>query len=177
MSDAALLPKRAHSTSPPPPAAAFTSTTSPLAKRVKLDLDPTPSAPALPASVLPPGIETVAAAASAVPQNVDTPKVPGPAQKKRDQANKDRKNGNGKGRKLKGKPPKPGGVEEAGAFDVKELLGEVRVLEMDEMDRDWKKESEVEWGFGAEGKEIQVRVVGMNAHGELDCVSRGVGGS
>lgn len=75
-----------------------------------------------------------------------------------------------KPRQRKGKAPKPGGVEEAGAFDVIELLGAERVEELqrlqEEEGRDWTKEAEQEWGKGPDGKDVEVRVVGSNDHGE-----------
>lgn len=74
-----------------------------------------------------------------------------------------------KGRKVKA--PKPGGVEEAGAFDVLELLGKERVEEMQRMEaqgQDWRKEAEKEWGIGSTGKDVQVKIVGINSHGTFD---------
>jgi hypothetical protein len=82
-------------------------------------------------------------------------------------------NNNGKqggGRKSKVKAPKPGGVEEAGAFDVIELLGAERVEEMQKMEseegKDWRKAAEEEWGSGPNGKDVELNIVGINSHGE-----------
>lgn len=161
MSASTSLPKRAHSTSPPPPtpsAVASASTTSPLAKRAKLAGDDTPSAAQ-------PELATPSAVVEAIVAATE-PAVPSQGQQKKEQANKGRK-GKGGRKNAKGKAPKPGGVEEAGAFDVIEYLGAERVKELEEADRNWKKESEVEWGFGANGKDIEVRIVGMTSHGEL----------
>ncbi|SCV72097.1 BQ2448_4791 [Microbotryum intermedium] len=72
----------------------------------------------------------------------------------------------------KAKAVKPGGAEEVGAFDVVEFLGQERIdaLEIDAEAsglKDWnRKQAEKEWGFGAEGKQVQVRVVGLNSHGD-----------
>lgn len=66
------------------------------------------------------------------------------------------------------KEVKAGGAEETGHFDVIELLGLDRVTEMkllEEGGKNWRKESEVEWGVGADGKDMEVRIVGMSAHG------------
>lgn len=150
-------PKRAHSASPPPsiapPVPSTSSATSPAAKRVKLDTGAEEAAPA----AAEPAVAPTAPAAGA--------DVKAAGQQKRNEANKNRNANKKGGKKHKGKPPKPGGVEEAGAFDVLELLGEARVKELEALERDWKKESEVEWGAGADGKEVEVRVVAMNAHG------------
>ncbi|SCZ88347.1 BZ3500_MvSof-1268-A1-R1_Chr2-1g04351 [Microbotryum saponariae] len=83
-----------------------------------------------------------------------------------------RKSNKNKQGKKKIKAVKPGGAEEVGAFDVVEFLGPERVEALEEEAersgvRDWsRKEAEKEWGFGAEGKSVQVRVVGLNAHGD-----------
>lgn len=163
------LPKRALSTSPSPPAlAAAASTTSQSAvKRAKIEGDDTPSA-AQPELAVPAVIEALAAVA-----NGGRVKTQGEQQK--EQANKGRK---GKGKKnAKGKAPKPGGVEEAGAFDVVEFLGAERVKELEESERNWKKESEEEWGFGANGKDIEVRIVGMSSHGKFELSSDAFSGA
>lgn len=83
-------------------------------------------------------------------------------------------NSNGKqggGRKSKVKAPKPGGVEEAGAFDVIELLGAERVEELERLEKDegkdWRKAAETEWGSGPNGKDVELRIVGINSHGEF----------
>ena len=108
-----------------------------------------------------PASEAVASASEAAP----LPVVPGKQKKQR------------KGRK--GKAPKAGGAEETGYFDTVELLGLERVQEMEaraEEGREWRKEAEIEWGIGGEGRDIEVRVVGMSAHGAfvsvLGCVRR-----
>ncbi|GAA5833387.1 hypothetical protein JCM3766R1_005487 [Sporobolomyces carnicolor] len=82
-------------------------------------------------------------------------------------------NSNGKqggGRKSKVKAPKPGGVEEAGAFDVIELLGAERVEELERLEKDegkdWRKAAEEEWGSGPNGKDVELRIVGINSHGD-----------
>jgi tRNA (uracil-5-)-methyltransferase len=79
-----------------------------------------------------------------------------------------RRGGGGGGGAAKVKAVKPGGAEEAGAFDVVALLGRARVDELDaaSSDRNWKKESEAEWGYGATGKDIEVDIVALNSHGE-----------
>ncbi|GAA6013747.1 hypothetical protein JCM10207_008178 [Rhodosporidiobolus poonsookiae] len=73
-------------------------------------------------------------------------------------------------RKQKAKPVTPGGAEEAAAFDIVELLGADRVKELerlrDEDGRDWKVESEKEWGKDKDGKDVEVRVVGISGHGD-----------
>lgn len=84
--------------------------------------------------------------------------------------NNNNSNGGSKGRKSKVKAPKPGGVEEAGAFDVVELLGAERVAELERMEKedgkDWRKAAEEEWGNGPNGKDIEIKIVGINSHGE-----------
>ncbi|KDE09208.1 hypothetical protein MVLG_00530 [Microbotryum lychnidis-dioicae p1A1 Lamole] len=83
-----------------------------------------------------------------------------------------RKSNKNKQGKKKTKAVKPGGAEEVGAFDVVEFLGPERVEALEEEAersrvRDWSRnEAEKEWGFGAQGKSVQVRVVGLNAHGD-----------
>ncbi|SGY21528.1 BQ5605_C016g08249 [Microbotryum silenes-dioicae] len=83
-----------------------------------------------------------------------------------------RKSNKNKQGKKKTKAVKPGGAEEVGAFDVVEFLGPERVEALEEEAersgvRDWSRnEAEKEWGFGAQGKSVQVRVVGLNAHGQ-----------
>lgn len=68
------------------------------------------------------------------------------------------------------KAPKPGGVEEAGAFDVVELLGAERVEELQKLEKeegtDWRKAAEEEWGNGPNGKDLEVKIVGINSHGD-----------
>jgi hypothetical protein len=71
--------------------------------------------------------------------------------------------------KRKVKPPKPGGAEETGHFDVLTFLGSARVDELralEELHGDGKKAAELEWGVGAEGKDVEVRILGMSAHGK-----------
>ncbi|GAA5868134.1 hypothetical protein JCM3774_001031 [Rhodotorula dairenensis] len=163
--------KRALSTSPPPSLATSTvaaagdaaalSGADPAAKKVKLTVEE-------PASVPPNLVEVPTEAAStsdvqqegndAAPGGTTAPAVGKTPAKAR------------KPRQRKGKAPKPGGVEEAGAFDVIELLGAERVQELqqwhEEEGRDWTKEAEQEWGKGPEGKDVEVRVVSSNDHGD-----------
>lgn len=147
-----IAPKRSHSASPPPPSVPSATSPQLVAKRVKLDLDlPTPEA-------LPPAVAEVVA-----PALVVTPVVAG--KQKQKQNNKEKK---GRRKGGKGKAPKPGGAEETGYFDTVELLGLERVKEMEglaEEGREWRKEAEEEWGIGQEGKDVEVRVLGMSAHG------------
>lgn len=179
----AAAPKRALSTSPPPPpasslpiaasssssgdavapAAARTEESAP--KKVKLTVEE-------PASVPPNLVEEPASTESTEVQNSRTteaggdPAAPAPAAKVSTTTGGKAAR---KPRQRKGKAPKPGGVEEAGAFDVIELLGAERVKELqrlqEEEGRDWTKEAELEWGKGPEGKDVEVRVVGSNDHG------------
>lgn len=178
---AASVAKRALSTSPPPPAppaAAAEAAADPASKKVKLTVED-------PVSVPPVLVET-AVDASAPPNEASSstaepssaaaaPEVQAGSSKA---TGKDA-GGGGKARKprqRKGKAPKPGGVEEAGAFDVLELLGAERVQELqrlqEEEGRDWAKEAEEEWGKGAEGKDVEVRVVGSSDHGALPLLVR-----
>ncbi|GAA6063380.1 hypothetical protein JCM10212_001479 [Sporobolomyces blumeae] len=145
--------KRAHSSTPPPPQAGPGTTGSPTnAKRIKLTVEDPVSAP---------------------PNLIETPVQPDEPTSTATSTSNANANGRGTGRKVRGrkvKPPKPGGVEEAGAYDVVELLGqdkvdEMRRLEQDDL-RDWRKEAELEWGIGPDGKDVQVRVVGINSHGD-----------
>ncbi|GAA5892068.1 hypothetical protein JCM5296_004045 [Sporobolomyces johnsonii] len=145
---AELAAKRVHSPSPPPPAAPVSTATSPAAKRVKLTVED-------PVSVPPNLIEQPASLAPAKPAST--------------KAKPNQPKGKGKVRGRKVKPPKPGGAEEVGAFDVIELLGEERVKELQKLEEegtDWRKEAEQEWGVGAEGKDVEVRVVDINSHGD-----------
>ncbi|BGP48408.1 tRNA(m5U54)methyltransferase [Rhodotorula kratochvilovae] len=151
--------KRAHSTSPPPPAppaAAAAAADHPDSKRVKLTVeDPVSVPPVLvEAPVAAPAEETTKPAAST------SRAAPTGAKAKQPR----------KPRMRKGKAPKPGGAEEAGAFDVLELLGEERVAELKRLQedegRDVTAEAEQEWGKGAEGKDLEVDVVGWNDHGD-----------
>lgn len=160
-----LPPKRALSASPPPSALpASTIDLAPAAKRAKVE-------------TVDQSLAAVPAAAAAVETGVVPSKVvPGVkagtneaatavSRGKKDQANKNRRNGKRTAGKVKA--VKPGGAEEAGAFDVVALLGQERVNELEASDRDWKKESEVEWGFGAGGKDLEVDIVALNSHGEM----------
>lgn len=166
----AAAPKRALSTSPPasslPTAVtsstdpAATSSSDPAAKKVKLTVED-------PVSV-PPNLVEEAAATTASETSFGTAVVDAPkpaASSSSAAAGKSAR----KPRQRKGKAPKPGGVEEAGAFDVIELLGAERVKELqrlqEEEGRDWTKEADLEWGKGPEGKDVEVRVVGSNDHG------------
>ncbi|GAA5948016.1 hypothetical protein JCM3765_007072 [Sporobolomyces pararoseus] len=138
-------PKRALSPSAPAPSTSINSaTTSPDSKRVKLDTD----------------------------TKDDAPKIELTAKQNRKIAGRSNNNNNGgsKGRKSKVKAPKPGGVEEAGAFDVIELLGAERVAELERLEKeegkDWRKAAEEEWGNGPNGKDIEIKIVGINSHGD-----------
>lgn len=167
MSAAAEPTKRALSNSPGPSAAP--SGTSPVSKKVKTDLD-SDSVPA-PAPI---ATEAGEIGATTLPGQADEP-IPAPAPAPaaapaRQPKQAKSKAAKGKGKKG-GKPPKPGGAEETGYFDVVELLGQERVDELKALEeaeegaRNWKKEAEEEWGHGAEGKDVEVEVVGMSAHG------------
>lgn len=132
--------KRSLSASPPPPR-----------KEPKLEIS---SAAAQPAP-----------AAPATGDVADTPQSK--TQVTASKQNRQQQGKNRKGKRAgKVKAVKPGGAEEAGAFDVIALLGQDRVAELEESDRDWKKESEAEWGWGADGKDIEVKIVELNSHGE-----------
>ncbi|KAK4054428.1 tRNA(m5U54)methyltransferase [Microbotryomycetes sp. JL201] len=63
------------------------------------------------------------------------------------------------------KAVKPGGAEEVGAFDVAALLGHDRVEELGNP-REWYRKSLEEWGSGAQGKNVTVKVVDLNSHGD-----------
>ncbi|TNY24644.1 S-adenosyl-L-methionine-dependent methyltransferase [Rhodotorula diobovata] len=158
----AAPPKRPLSTSPPPaaaapPAAPAAAADHPDSKRVKLAVeDPVSVPPVLVEQPVPPSASATAsasepapAAAAAVPSKAKQPRKP---------------------RQRKGKAPKPGGAEEAGAFDVIALLGQERVDELRRLQedeaRDWVAEAEREWGRGAEGKDLEVEVVGWTDHGD-----------
>jgi len=139
MSTADSNGKRALSPNPPnSTSTSTTSTTSPSTKRVKLAVEEPVSAP---------------------PNLIE---VKEPVHKKP----KHSKPAERKARKVKA--PKPGGVEEAGAFDVIELLGRERVEEMQKLEQEgknWRAEAEAEWGIGANGKDVEVKIVGINSHG------------
>ncbi|GAA5984269.1 hypothetical protein JCM10908_006117 [Rhodotorula pacifica] len=164
--------KRALSTSPPPPPAAAAASVAvkdavadPASKKVKLTVEEPASVP--PNLVEQPvkTVEVEASTSSAPHETTSDNKPVEAAAFNNAKASKARKP-----RQRKGKAPKPGGVEEAGAFDVIELLGEERVKELqrlqEEEGRDWTKEAEQEWGKGAEGKDVEVRVVGSNDYGD-----------
>lgn len=149
--------KRALSTSPPPPppAAPQAAADHPDSKRVKLTVED-------PVSVPPVLVETPAAPAPAGDSaTAAPPRPPKPTHHHPKQPRKPRQR--------KGKPPKPGGAEEAGAFDVVALLGEERVAELTRLQqdegRDWVAEAVREWGQGKEGKDLEVQVVGWTDHG------------
>ncbi|GAA5895266.1 hypothetical protein JCM8208_005956 [Rhodotorula glutinis] len=153
--------KRALSTSPPPPpappAAPQAAADHPDSKRVKLTVED-------PVSV-PPVLVEAPAAPSAAPAAADDGTAPRPRKPTHQHPKQPRKP-----RQRKGKPPKPGGAEEAGAFDVVALLGEDRVAELTRLQqdegRDWAAEAEREWGRGAQGKDLEVQVVGWTDHGD-----------
>ncbi|KAK4701850.1 hypothetical protein P7C70_g4374, partial [Phenoliferia sp. Uapishka_3] len=166
MSESNVVPKRALSGSPP------LRPTSPPAKKAKVELETPASGPSLPTFFPPVDSATLPTTSEAIPE-VAAPVVSvgastKPAQNKKSD-NKAQKGRKGKG-KGKAKPHKPGGAEETGQFDVLELLGVERVKEMDreaeDADRDWRSEAEAEWGKGFDGKDVEVRVVGMSAHGD-----------
>ncbi|KAL8292128.1 hypothetical protein RQP46_001594 [Phenoliferia psychrophenolica] len=174
--------KRALSGSPPP-VVARTSPRPPL-KKAKLDDEPTAPLP-LPTTTAPapaPTVESssIATTNEAVPEVASTAAVVdaakpagaakgggGKARQPRQQPDNTRGRGKGRG---KPKPHKPGGAEETGQFDVVELLGKERVEEMDKAaqddGKDWRLEAEKEWGKAQDGKDVEVRVVGMSAHGD-----------
>ena len=184
----ASAPKRALSTSPPPTSSLPITASSSggavapaaraeesAAKKVKLTVEE-------PASVPPNLVEEPAntESAAAEVQNARTTEVGGDPAAPEAKASTTTTTKNGgkaarKPRQRKGKAPKPGGVEEAGAFDVIELLGAERVKELqrlqEEEGRDWTKEAELEWGKGPEGKDVEVRVVGSNDHGAFSASS------
>ncbi|GAA5833494.1 hypothetical protein JCM9279_001543 [Rhodotorula babjevae] len=150
--------KRALSTSPPPPPAAPQAAADhPDSKRVKLSVED-------PVSV-PPVLVEAPAAAPAGDNDGSTAPPPRPRKPTHQHPKQPRKP-----RQRKGKPPKPGGAEEAGAFDVVALLGEDRVAELNRLQqeegRDWVAEAEREWGQGAQGKDLDVQVVGWTDHGD-----------
>ncbi|TKA57970.1 hypothetical protein B0A53_00372 [Rhodotorula sp. CCFEE 5036] len=176
----ASAPKRALSTSPPPPPSLPTAVTSssndPAAKKVKLTVEEPVSVPPnlVEAPVEPAAADAATAAASEISSRtvVDASKPPAASSSSSAAAAAvaTGKAAPRKPRQRKGKAPKPGGVEEAGAFDVIELLGAERVKELqrlqEEEGRDWTKEAELEWGKGPEGKDVEVRVAGSNDHGD-----------
>ncbi|KAI5474547.1 tRNA (m5U54) methyltransferase Trm2 [Pseudohyphozyma bogoriensis] len=153
--------KRAISTSPPR-ATTPTTGSAPPPKRAKLDeastANPAIEAPAVPSPAPPP---------AAVPPAQTTTNEK-PANPKAALGSNKKPRGPGKGKKVK--PVKPGGAEETGFFDVVELLGEERVAELQKAESEdgvnWRKEAEGEWGAGATGKDVEVRVVGISAHGD-----------
>ncbi|GAA5975857.1 hypothetical protein JCM11641_002822 [Rhodosporidiobolus odoratus] len=152
-------PKRAHSTSPPPPVPAAASlgdtTVAHDAKRLKLATDEQHVA-----TTLPKPAAAVEASTSAVASSAKQPPQANSTSSKK--AKKVR------GRKVK--PPKPGGAEEAAAFDIIELLGEVRVKELEkkvsEDGWDAYEEAVKEWGKDANGKDVEIKVVGISDHGD-----------
>lgn len=162
--------KRALSTSPPPPVPAATlsatSTDLPATKRVKTEHE---SKNEVSEAVSTSPAVSIESAAPQVIASVETTILPSSAPKpvSSHQQNKNTaRNPNKKGKKVK--EVKAGGAEETGHFDVIELLGLDRVTEMrllEEGGKNWRKESEVEWGVGADGKNMEVRIVGMSAHG------------
>ncbi|BGP24713.1 hypothetical protein Rt10032_c02g1181 [Rhodotorula toruloides] len=139
-----LPPKRPLSTSPAPPAspaAASAVADNVATKRVKLSVED-------PISVPPVLVE------QSLSSDDPSPSTRPPSVKKPDAGPKARKP-----RQRKVKAPKPGGVEEAGAFDVIELLGKKRVDELkrleEEEGRDWRVEAEKEWGKDKDGKDVE----------------------
>ncbi|KAM0749152.1 S-adenosyl-L-methionine-dependent methyltransferase [Meredithblackwellia eburnea MCA 4105] len=102
-------------------------------------------------------------------QSTNGSKTPTPTAQKKQRTNN--KQTSKKIKKKKSKPPKPGGAEETGAFDVLEWLGRERVQELEK----WIEEDDEgdccelaakEWGKGKDGKEVEVEVVGLSAHGD-----------
>lgn len=166
MSDQAA-PKRALSASPPP-LAQPTSPRPPL-KKAKLEDAPVPAPVSTAAEValMATSSETVVEGVSALVSDA-APKAAGSATQGKKPDGKALKGRQPKGRG-KAKPHKPGGAEETGAFDVLELLGAERVAAMElaaaEAGQDWRAEAEAEWGKAQDGKDVEVRVVGMSAHG------------
>lgn len=159
-------PKRAHSTSPPPPASPSavppTAVESAAAKRVKLTVEE-------PASVPPNLIETPIVAGKASTSEPAKKKEgtsngkPAPAS-----GNKPKRIKTANGKRFKVKPPKPGGAEEAAAFDIIELLGQAKVEELKQKEVEgWSAYNEAvkEWGKDKEGKDLEVRVAGISDHG------------
>lgn len=147
----------------------------PSSKKLRLN-EPTttPSSASLSEPIV---VETPVASTSSslvIPIPKQQPKQnPNKANKANRQAQKDARGG-------KKTVHKPGGAEETGEFDVIELLGLSRFEEMRQLEevgveeeggkfvkRNWKKESEVEWGVGKEGRDLEVRIVGMSAHGKF----------
>lgn len=176
----ASAPKRALSTSPPPPPSLPTAVTSssndPAAKKVKLTVEEPVSvppnlveAPVEPAAAVDEATAAVSETSSRTVVDASKPPAASSSSSAAAAAVATGKAAPRKPRQRKGKAPKPGGVEEAGAFDVIELLGAERVKELqrlqEEEGRDWTKEAELEWGKGPEGKDVEVRVAGSNDHG------------
>lgn len=182
MSSTSLPIKRALSTSPPPsttsipttlidPTTSIPSTTSktdevPLTKRVKLD-DTTISTNTTisSTSILPSPSSIIASTSTSTSASTSTSTKAKPAQN----PNKQNKN------KQKKSIIKPGGLEETAHFDIITLIGLERFNELKELELtgagndgnkiNWRKESDLEWGGGAEGKDIEVRIIGISAHG------------
>jgi tRNA (uracil-5-)-methyltransferase len=159
--------KRAHSTSPPPPAA-----TLPADKRIRLEVEEPVSQPPNLVEKVVPAVEASSSSAPSIAA-VETPSAStstAPPAKGSNGAVQGK--GKGKTRKVKGrkiKPPKPGGAEEAAAFDIVEHLGAERVKELErrveEDGWDAYKEAVAEWGKDKEGKDIEVRIAGISDHG------------
>lgn len=167
-----VSPKRAASKSPPPPA----NDTALPPKRAKHSVSPV--APAAPTSTI---------LTSAIPEFTYTPKVeqppaPAPAPAPARAAAPVRPaQPKGRSRAVKVKPVKAGGAEETGYFDAVQFFGKEVYDQMKELElgttvdgvrkegRNWKKEAELEWGIGAEGKDVEVQIVGISAHGTSPC--------
>lgn len=177
-SAAGAAPKRLHSPTP--------TSTSEMSKKIKVDgsasktsastdvpmmessLPTINKAIATPLEIVP---DSTAASASALDPNepisissinTTTPVTAGPPKGKKAKQQQ-------KPFKRKVKPPKPGGAEETGHFDVLTFLGSAQVDELralEELHGDGKKAAELEWGVGTEGKDVEVRILGMSAHGK-----------
>ncbi|BGP16307.1 hypothetical protein JCM10213_006463 [Rhodosporidiobolus nylandii] len=169
-SESSAAPKRALSASPPP--AASLPSTAPNAKRVKLD-DAGAPALAIGADPAAPAAAVEASTTTAVLEQAKQPQPAGSSTKPRG-GQQGGKGGAKKvklpnGRKIKVKPPKPGGMEEAAAFDIVALLGKERVDELEgKITEGWNAYQEAvnEWGKDRDGKDVEVRVVGISDHGD-----------
>ncbi|GAA6034092.1 hypothetical protein JCM8097_000691 [Rhodosporidiobolus ruineniae] len=175
--------KRLHSASPPPPAppavpdAAAAAAENPLTKRVKLSVeDPVAVPPNLVETPVEASSSSAAGAAEASTSTSAVVEEPPKEEKRTGSSTKPKRKdapSHKKMRKVRGrkiKPPKPGGAEEAAVFDIIELLGAERVKELERKQEEdgWDAYEEAikEWGKDKAGRDMDVRVVGINDHGD-----------
>lgn len=64
---------------------------------------------------------------------------------------------------------KPGGLQETASFDISLLLGKETVDKMLALKpaKEWRKSAEEAFGFGQSGKDVELTIQSLSAHGQL----------